>query len=193
MKLGGVGDETAAPIASLPIAPALATLFDAFRHRAVVTFSHRGRSRTVEPWGLSSKRGQWYLVGFDRDRQAVRAFRADRIEGDVEVGPPDAFTAPADFRPDEHVQDRPWLLGDDPPVTVRLAVDGAHRDGLLNELGGDGTIVDEQAGRTVVELTITNPPALRSFVFGYLEHVEVIEPIEVREEIVAWLTEIAKA
>ena len=38
---------------------------------------------------------------------AVRAFRADRIEGDVEVGSPDAFDAPADFRPDDHIEDRP--------------------------------------------------------------------------------------
>src|SRR6185437_10880663 len=81
MKLGGVGDQT-----SPPIAPALATLFEAYRHHAVVTFQYRGETRTLEPWGLSSKRGHWYVVGFDRDRAAVRAFRADRIEGDVRVG-----------------------------------------------------------------------------------------------------------
>ena len=72
-----------------PIAPALATLFDAFRHRAVVNFAYRGETRTLEPWGLSSKRGHWYVVGFDRVRGAVRAFRADRIDGDVEVGEAD--------------------------------------------------------------------------------------------------------
>ena len=84
MKLGGLGSEIATPIASLPLVPALATLFEAFRQRAVVTFTHRGNARTVEPWGLSSKRGHWYVVGWDRDRGAIRAFRADRIEGDVE-------------------------------------------------------------------------------------------------------------
>ena len=91
MKLGGIGGEVTAPIASLPIAPALATLFEAFRHRAIVTFSYRGRTRTLEPWGLSSKLGHWYVVGFDREREALRAFRADRIEGDVEVGASGAF------------------------------------------------------------------------------------------------------
>jgi len=100
LKLGGLADEAVAPIASLPIAPALATLFEAFRTRAVVRFTHRDRLRTVEPWGLTSKRGHWYLVGFDRDRDALRAFRADRIEGDVELGEPDAFETPPDFRPD---------------------------------------------------------------------------------------------
>src|SRR6476660_3676615 len=112
MKLGGVGDQASAPIASLPIAPALATLFDAFRRRAVVAFSYRSELRTVEPWGLSSKRGHWYVVGFDRDRDAVRAFRADRIDGDVEVGEPGAFDVRDDFRADDHIEDRGWMLGD---------------------------------------------------------------------------------
>ena len=115
MKLGGVGDYTSAPIASLPIAPALATLFDAFRHHSVVQFTYRGETRTLEPWGLSSKRGHWYVVGHDRVRDAARAFRADRIDGDVEVGEPNAFEVPADFRADDHIEDRAWLLGDAPP------------------------------------------------------------------------------
>jgi proteasome accessory factor B len=193
MKLGGVGDESAAPIASLPIAPALATLFEAFRHRAVVTFVHRGRTRTVEPWGLSSKRGQWYLVGYDRDREAVRAFRADRIEGDVSVGATEAFRAPADFRPDDHVQDRPWLLGDDAPVTVRLAVDAARRDAVLAALGTDAIIVADDDVTTTVELAVTNAAALRGIVVGFLEHVELLEPNELRADLIAWLERIAGA
>ena len=140
MKLGGVGDHTAAPIASLPIAPALATLFDAFRHKAVVQFSYRGERRTLEPWGLSSKRGHWYVVGFDRVRDAVRAFRADRIAGDVEVGAPDAFDVPPDFPADDHIQDRAWLLGEAPPVTVRLAVDSDHLEGVLGALGPEAAL-----------------------------------------------------
>ena len=62
MKLGGVGDGAGGPIASLPIAPALATLFEAFRHRAVVTFrtaagrgpSSRGACRRSAGTGTSS-------------------------------------------------------------------------------------------------------------------------------------------
>jgi proteasome accessory factor B len=189
LKLGGIADqfgrEPVAPIASLPLAPALATLFEAFRRRAVVTFQHRGRTRTVEPWGLTSKRGQWYVVGFDRERQAVRAFRADRIDSDVEVGPAGAFDPPADFRPDDHVEDRPWLLGDDAGVTVRLRVDDDHRDALLSELGADAIVDDNDD--TIVEVVITNRQAFRSFVLGFLEHVEVLEPPDVRADIVHWL------
>jgi proteasome accessory factor B len=187
MKLGGIGGEAAAPLASLPLAPALATLFEAFRRRAVVTFTYRGRTRTLEPWGLSSKRGHWYVVGFDREREALRAFRADRIEGDVTVGAPDAFAAPgADFRPDDHVEARPWLLGDEEPVTVRIAVDDARRDALLDELGSDATVVGDE-----IELVVTNRSAFRSFLVGYLEYAEIVDPPDVRADMVAWLERIA--
>jgi predicted DNA-binding transcriptional regulator YafY len=193
LKLGGLADEPVAPIASLPIAPALATLFEAFRARAVVRFTHRGQVRTVEPWGLSSKRGHWYLVGFDRDRQALRAFRADRIDGDVEVGEPDAFDPPDDFRPDDHVESRSWLLGDDAPVTVRLRVDSERLDGVLAQLGSDATVEDEASDpeHEIVTVTVTNRSAMRSFVLGFLEHVEVIEPADVRADVVAWLERVA--
>jgi proteasome accessory factor B len=191
MKLGGVGDNPVAPIASLPIAPALATLFEAFRRRAVVTFAYRGRTRTVEPWGLSSKRGHWYVVGFDRDRNAIRAFRADRVDGDVSVGEPAAFETPTDFRPDDHVESRPWLLGDEPPVTVRIAVDAAQRDAMLAQLGTDATVVDDASGETLIELVVTNRSAFRAFLVGFLEHAQVVEPPDVRAEMLAWLGRIA--
>ena len=187
LKLGGLADEAVAPIASLPIAPALATLFEAFRARAVVRFTHRDRVRTVEPWGLSSKRGHWYLVGFDRDRDAVRAFRADRIDGDVELGEPDAFETPPDFRPDDHVESRAWLLGDDPAVTVRIRVDADHRDAMLSELGSDAVVEEDGDDGAVVEMTVTNRAAFRTFLLGFLEHAEVLDPPDIRADFVTWL------
>jgi predicted DNA-binding transcriptional regulator YafY len=191
MKLGGVGDHASAPIASLPIVPALATLFEAFRHGALVTFSYRGETRILEPWGLSSKLGHWYVVGFDRDRAAVRAFRADRIDGDVGFGDPGAFEVPADFRPDEHIEDRPWLMGDAPPVAVHLAVDPDHLDGVLGALGADTRVESRAGGSSVVEVTVTNQAAFRSFALGFLEHAEIVDPPEVRAAMIDWLEGVA--
>jgi proteasome accessory factor B len=193
MKLGGVGDQTAAPIASLPIAPALATLFEAFRHRAVVQFTYRGEPRTLEPWGLSSKRGHWYVVGFDRVRDAVRAFRADRIEGDVEVGEANAFSVPPEFRADDHIEDRAWLLGDAPAVTVRVAVDAGHALGALAALGSEARVEpgSDPTGDTIFEITVTNRAAFRSFVLGFLEHAEILEPPDVRADMIEWLEAVA--
>ncbi|MGO9872592.1 MAG: helix-turn-helix transcriptional regulator [Acidimicrobiia bacterium] len=193
MKLGGVGDHTAAPIASLPIAPALATLFEAFRRRAVVHFTYRGEARTLEPWGLSSKRGHWYVVGFDHMRDAIRAFRADRIDGDVELADADSFVVPADFRADDHIEDRAWMLGDAPAVSVRIAVDADHAQGVLAALGSEAHVEPNSAsgGDTIVEVTMTNRAAFRSFVLGFLEHAEILDPPDVRADMIEWLEAVA--
>jgi proteasome accessory factor B len=69
--------------------PALPELMAAVSERRVVQFSYRKQSapapdkRTVEPWGVLSWRGRWYLVGHDRARGDVRSFRLDRVVGEV--------------------------------------------------------------------------------------------------------------
>jgi predicted DNA-binding transcriptional regulator YafY len=65
-------------------ADVLATLAAACRDRETLRFSYRkanssGR-RLVEPHRLVHTGRRWYLVAWDRDREAWRSFRADRIE-----------------------------------------------------------------------------------------------------------------
>src|SRR6185312_8619607 len=66
-----------------------------------VQFPHRSSrsdpylTRTVEPWGVVTDRGRWYLVGHDRDRNATRTFRLSRIGSDViTIGPTGAVKRP---------------------------------------------------------------------------------------------------
>lgn len=96
--------ETPATVRPGPHAgePALAPLLAATRAGQVVVFDHRRGGpadppsrRTVEPWGVVSYRGRWYLVGRDRDRDAVRCFRLSRITGAVRgTGPEGAVRVP---------------------------------------------------------------------------------------------------
>src|SRR6202007_637984 len=52
-------------------------------------------TRTVEPWGVVTEKGRWYLVGHDRDRDATRTFRLSRIGAEVTViGPAGPVTGP---------------------------------------------------------------------------------------------------
>ena len=69
--------------------PALAPLLEAVRERRAVGFDYRKsgaetvQSRVVEPWGVLSWQGRWYLVGHDRGRDAPRSFRLSRLSGAV--------------------------------------------------------------------------------------------------------------
>src|ERR1700744_1870632 len=60
-------------------------LLSAIDSRQAVQFPHRPSraepytTRTVEPWGVVTEKGRWYLVGHDRDRDATRTFRLSLI------------------------------------------------------------------------------------------------------------------
>ena len=53
--------------------------------------------RRVEPWGLGSRFGQWYLVGHDQTRGDRRFFRLSRLTSAVTVLEKESFTPPAGF------------------------------------------------------------------------------------------------
>ncbi|MGI8666225.1 MAG: helix-turn-helix transcriptional regulator [Jatrophihabitans sp.] len=105
MKLRAAGveiDEPAEAGSLPPLAgnePALPELMAAVSGRRVVQFAHRkpradaAEKRSVEPWGVLSWRGRWYVVGHDRGRDQVRSFRLDRIVGEVRTTADQARTS----------------------------------------------------------------------------------------------------
>src|SRR5664279_1977168 len=82
--------------------PSLPAMLDAARSARVVRFDYvksgavAPETRTLEPWGVLSWRGRWYVAGLDRGRGEPRSFRLSRITGDITfVGAPAAFERPA--------------------------------------------------------------------------------------------------
>ncbi len=69
--------------------PAFEPVYAAVRDRRPIRFPYRtpGQAtvtdRHLEPWGIVSRHGRWYVVGHDRDRGATRVFRLSRVAGPV--------------------------------------------------------------------------------------------------------------
>lgn len=86
-----------------PAGQAFDDLVAAMHAQHPVTFSYlagstgKDEQRTVEPWGLGSRFGQWYLVGYDRIRQAPRHFRLSRLTSAVTVLDKESYTPPRNF------------------------------------------------------------------------------------------------
>jgi proteasome accessory factor B len=153
----------------------------------VVRFAYRGKAREVEPWGLLLRNGFWYVVGLDHGAQAQRVFRVDRIEGGVTAGPPGAFVVPEGFDARTAVVSDVKQLGDGEPAHALVLVDASRAAKVVHEMG-DAAVTERRAdGSAVVRVPCTNLPAFRSWVLGLLEHAEVLEPVEVRAEVVRWL------
>ncbi len=187
MKLGGIEGAGSLPIAELPFVEVLAPLFEASRHRQVVEFSYRGRIRTLEPWGLTSKFGNWYVVGFDHTADDMRVFRADRIEGDITSGATNAFTLPTDFRAETYLEDRPWDYGSGRAITVTVRVDPGFEVAFTQAVGPGVAIAHESDGSTLVEIRAVEIGAVVNLVLGFLDHVEIVGPPNTRAAAVAAL------
>jgi predicted DNA-binding transcriptional regulator YafY len=190
-KLGGATNEAAGdavPVAALPAMPQLVPLFSAVAERAPVAFAYRGERRSVDPYRLSFSRGHWYLDGWDHDRVDERQFRLDRIDGDVETGEGGSFDRPASSR---KAPAQPWTIGGEDPVQARVRVDPDQAGWAVDHVGRECVVASDEDGAVVLELGVTNRDAFRSFVLGFLDHAEVLEPAELRDDLVAWLQEIA--
>ena len=81
--------------------PAFDAVWAATQSRTPVEFDYRRSGlgeptrRHVQPWGVVSARGRWYVVGHDSDRGEPRLFRLSRIVGDVATdGRPGSFVVP---------------------------------------------------------------------------------------------------
>ena len=189
LKLGGLVTEGSRDlgvhVAPLPADPNLARLFGAVSSRRPVRLRYREEERTVDPYRLEFQRGRWYLTGFDHLRGEERNYRLDRVEGEVEVVD-GRFEPPANAVPGQ--ARGTWELGAEPPVRARVRIDGPQASWAVQHVGPDHVVEEEDDGSVVVELPVTNRAAFRSFVLSFLEHAEVLEPPELRDDLVAWLS-----
>jgi predicted DNA-binding transcriptional regulator YafY len=69
--------------------------------------------RLVNPYGLLSDNGLWYVVGLDLDRDAIRTFRVSRIRSDIRFATRKErdFRIPPDFDIDDYRGRAPWQIG----------------------------------------------------------------------------------
>jgi proteasome accessory factor B len=170
----------------------LGILLSTIDSRQAVQFPHRPSraepytTRTVEPWGVVTEKGRWYLVGHDRDRGATRTFRLSRIGADVTpIGPAGAVTVPdgVDLRTivAQTVSDVP--SGGQARVWVAegraTALRRAGRSIATRPLG-------DRAGE-VIELDITSADQLARDIAGYGADAVALEPESLREDVLARL------
>jgi proteasome accessory factor B len=169
-------------------------LLDAVTARQAVRFGYRKtfdegpQQRELEPWGVVSWRGRWYVVGHDRLRGATRCFRLSRISGEVvPVGEPGRISQPEGVNLLEFVA-RTYHHGP-PPKTARLLV----RPGAAAGLRRYGKLVGEREGRDVLELGYGDVDSLAEWVSSFGTAVLVAEPADLREAVIRRFTELVHA
>jgi len=173
---------------------AVGAVADAILDRTAVRFAYRTAAgvtgvRTIDPYAVVRRRTAGYLVGRDHDRDALRAFRLDRMtELPVAVGEAAAFERPSDLDVAAAVQG-PEVEG----VEVELAVAPAARWAV--ELRGGQATGRIHEGEPVMVLAELDPVRDRSWILGLGADVTVLAPASLREAVMASLdavTEVAQ-
>ncbi|MFI2487514.1 helix-turn-helix transcriptional regulator [Promicromonospora kroppenstedtii] len=206
LRAAGAGDPSADALAGLApsvraVGDAYGPLMEAIEARRVVTFSYRAAYngavlvRHVEPWRIAARDGGWYLMCFDRDRQAPRVFRMTRIESRVRVtGPAGAFEVP-DFETDAmlgktHGEMRQAVVAVRPErasalrARAKAVPDGERTTYDARLTASAGALAGDPAGWDILQVPYRSLTGMASEAAGYGAAVVVLEPEAVREETV---------
>jgi len=145
--------------------------------------------RKVDPFHLVFRGGQFYLIGYAHEREAVRVFRLSRIQGKVGY----ASKAEHDFSPPENFDRRDygqradWQLGEirgTAKIFVRDRIAWLiERDfGAFGELRAAKKSDGAPGKGSVFETDYASPRELIAWVLRWRQNAQVLAPDELREE-----------
>ncbi len=173
--------------------PILGALYSGLIERRGVQFSYEtgeGRKsfRRVEPYGIVHRRGRWYLVGRDVDREGIRSFRVSRISGDLEEVNV-TYEIPEGFDAAVHVSAALEIQTEAPTTTV-IRFDARMRWWPEQNMPSNPS-TEAPEGALDVEMVVGNLEALVSWVLGFGEGLQIISPPEARDALVEHLQPLA--
>ena len=140
--------------------------------------------RDVDAFAVVFGRGHWYLVGHDRVRDDIRAFRLSRFLGDLTDGgegeaPPQGFAAA------DHVERGPWVPGGEELAAVAFAPEMAWA--AANSLRGASIRGTRGDGWVVVEIPMSDEHEMAGWILGFGADAQVLEPENLRAGVVSRL------
>lgn len=165
-------------------ADALVALAVACRRPERISFDYRdgaGRdsSRAVEPYRLVHTHRAWYLVAFDRDREAWRSFRVDRMREIVTSGVPFAHRADAPD-PAAFVSEGIAVSVFEVQARVRFHCPAERARRMVARTVG---VVEHETDETSIVRIGGDADWIARYLAGVEVTIEVLEPTEVKREL----------
>jgi predicted DNA-binding transcriptional regulator YafY len=151
---------------------------------AYVRSDGEASDRTIDPLGLVAKGNVWYLVGASGEQ--FRTFRVSRIR-DAEVTD-QIFTRPTVFDLASYWESsKNDFVGNFPQVRVIFRADPAGIDALrFTGRWSQVESIDELTGQVIMQFERTEDAV--STALAISPHIELIEPADLRDEVIARLT-----
>ncbi len=144
--------------------------------------------RRVDPYHLLFQGGQFYLLGYAHEREAIRVFRLSRIRGKVSYATKAEhdFRRPEDFDPRSYARRADWQLGErvgtaEVLVSERIAWQVQRHFGRYGEIREpeDGA----GAGDIVFATEYSSPRTIVAWVLGLGANARLLGPPELIDEL----------
>lgn len=154
----------------------LVSIFTAVQNKQILEFSYRGKKRQVNPYGLYSSNGFWYLIAFEIN--VIKSFKLVRIEGEVDlIGEKDAFEKPDNFNVGNFLKEESNSVS----LVSKLQV----RKGAALSLRNKFTVKDLDSEWDLMDIPYTNEQELLEMVLWHGTDLKLIEPASLRQLLVA--------
>ena len=154
----------------------LVSIFTAVQNKQILEFSYRGKKRQVNPYGLYSSKGFWYLIAFEIN--VIKSFKLVRIEGEVDlIGEKDAFEKPDNFNVGNFLKEESNSVS----LVSKLQV----RKGAALSLRNKFTVKDLDSEWDLMDIPYTNEQELLEMVLWHGTDLKLIEPAALRQLLVA--------
>jgi proteasome accessory factor B len=137
--------------------------------------------REVDAYGVVFRGGHWYLVGRDREREAVRAFRLSRCTTEVQDAG-EGSEPPDGFRAIDHVEAGPWQ--DVAEDRALVAVTPGTVVLVESTFPGVERRSEREDGWVVLAIPAADEQALASMLLQFGAAVEALEPPTLRDEVI---------
>jgi len=166
----------------------------ATQERIPVRFDYRRpgaaqkETRHLQPWGVITSQGRWYVIGYDSAREAPRMFRLSRVTGEVvDDGAADSYQVPAGTDVRALGRSLAPTPSEDIHVEVLARVDAAT--GLRR--WADSAEASERPGWDRLALVGRSERELVGTILGYGDAVEVLHPSAIRDAVATRIRDLA--
>lgn len=162
-----------------------------FRYRKAD--SRKVTERSVHPYGLGYREGEWYLVGEDQEKKGLRQFKVVRIQGAVQVkkGRGPAFQVPSGFDIEEHIERPPWEYEGGKPEVAEIRFHGDVAWMVAENLLPGQTFDIRPDGTGVLRLKVRKAPdthqRLLNYLAAYSGQCAVVSPAWLRKQAITHL------
>lgn len=158
----------------------LTTAFDAIEKSKVLTFQYNGSTRIVEPLGMYTKAGFWYLVAKDED--SYKSFKLLRIEGKLSSdSKQNKFKKPDNFDLMHYLE----RLNNEEVVTAEILVRKEQAFALRSKYSASNFDEDWD----LMDLPYKYEPEIIETLLWHGENIIVLKPESLRNKVINSLKE----